>query len=214
MRASRSSSPGLFDVGRPRRFRIEIENRRTFGADDGALINRRQPAARPVADAVDRHALRIGERDVRRQILVFGPESVRDPRGDVRASADRQAGLRHPDRLLVVAVFGIHRADDGDVVGVLRDVRQNFGEFEAALAVFGELVRAAEQVARPLFVVVDFRGGRLAVVFGEFGLGVEQIDVAGTAVHEELDDGFRFWRMMRRSQFQVEFRRYACGFAE
>ena len=69
------------------------------------------------------------------------------------------------------------------------DVRQRLGELQARPAVPGEPVRAPEQVAGELLVVGHFLGRRLAVVLGEHRLGVEQIDVARAAVHEELDDG-------------------------
>ena len=69
-----------------------------------------------------------------------------------------------------------------------RDVRQRFGKLQAGPAVPGESVRTAEQVAGEFLVVGDLLGWGLTVVLCEHRLGVEQIDLAGPAVHEELDD--------------------------
>ena len=131
----------------------------------------------------------IGQHDVGRQVLILGAQPVGDPGGQGRPAGDRHAGVHRPDGLLVVAVQGEHRADHGEVIGVPGDVRQRLGELQARPAVPGEPIRAAEQVAGELLVVGHFLGRRLAVVFGEHRLGVEQIDVARPAVHEELDDG-------------------------
>jgi len=44
-----------------------------------ALINRRQPAGRPIANAVHGQSARVAQDDVGRQILSLGAESINDP---------------------------------------------------------------------------------------------------------------------------------------
>ena len=64
-------------------------------------------------------------------------------------------------------------------------------KLEPRLAVLGELERAPQQVAGQLLVVGDLGRGRLAVVLRQHRLGVEQVDMARPAVHEELDHRLR-----------------------
>ena len=63
----------------------------------------------------------IGQDDVGGQVLVLGPQAVGRPRADARPARDDQAGVHHPERLLVIAVLGVHRANHGDLVGVPSD---------------------------------------------------------------------------------------------
>ena len=44
---------------------------------------------------------------------------------------------------------------------------------------------------------------RLAMIFAEDGLGVEQVHLAWPTLHEKLNDGFGFWSCMRGPRFQV-----------
>ena len=73
-----------------------------------------------------------------------------------------------------------------------------------ALAVALELPRAAphrrfgEIDAIGLEPLRHLRRDRLAAVLGQFRLGIEGVDVAHAAVHEEVDHGFGARREMRR----------------
>lgn len=51
--------------------RVEIRNARLFGTNDGALIQRRQPAVAPVVHTEHGQAARIGEGHVSGQVLIF-----------------------------------------------------------------------------------------------------------------------------------------------
>ena len=111
-----------------------------------------------------------------------------------RGSAGRtaSAGVHQDLRRGVIERIAVHRLDDGDVVGHVGEVRQQLGQFRAALAVPGELELRAEQLG----VGVDERGAialeqigrrQLAVPFGQFRLVVEQFQVARPAGHEQVD---------------------------
>jgi len=73
-------------------------------------------AVGPVVDAVDRHARRIGEHEIRRQLLVLSPKPVSAPgteRRPARLDIARIQGS-HPGPVIVPA--GAHRTDGGAVV--------------------------------------------------------------------------------------------------
>jgi hypothetical protein len=89
--------------------------------------------------------------------------------------------------MFVVAVFREQGTDDGNLIGMTGDVRQRLRKLQAGLTVLVELVRALEQVAGDLLVIGHFLRRRLAVVFLQQRLGIEQVDVARPAVHEQLN---------------------------
>ena len=69
------------------------------------------------------------------------------------------------------------------------DLRKQLADFDAALAVLLKLPWGREQVARRCELKFRFRERkRPAVVFGEFWLVVERVDVRNSAVHEEKRD--------------------------
>ena len=114
---------------------------------------------------------RVGQHDVGRQVLVLGAQAVGHPRPEARPAGDDQAGVHHPERLLVVAVLGEHRADDGDLVGVAGDVRQRLGELQAGLAVLGEPERAPSRLPVSFSSSATSAGGALPSYFASIGLG-------------------------------------------
>ena len=106
-------------------------------------------------------------------------------------------------------VGGVHRADEGDVVHHAGEVRHHLRDPRAALAVPGELERAAHQgagVLDELDFARDLVEVRLAVVLVERRLGVEQVHLAGAAVHEQMDDRLGLGREVRRARLEVDRR--------
>jgi hypothetical protein len=103
----------------------------------------------------------------------------------------------------MVEGVGLHRLDDGDVVDDLRGVRQQLGQFSAALSVLGEpelgaqerRIRVDEGGAIPL----EQLGGRqLAVELGQLRLVVEELEMARRARLEHEDDALGLGREVRR----------------
>ena len=91
--------------------------------------------------------------------------------------------------------LGVHGADDGDVVCVGANVREDVGHFGAGLTVFLEFEFWPEEIVLGVdkggLVVLEEFGGRFgAIEPGEFGFVVEEIEVAGGSAHEEVDDVF------------------------
>ncbi len=90
----------------------------------------------------------------------------------------------------MIDAFGAHRADERQLVGDARRVRQNLGERHAALARRMKLERRGEQVSF-LFVKMNFQlaGIGLAVVPRQLRLAIEEIHLARPAMLEKANHG-------------------------
>ena len=89
-------------IGRP----LEIEDRVAFRAEERALIRRRQKAGAPV-ERPALHALRVAQHDVARQVLVFAPQAIGDPRPGRREARAGNARVDLIQGRHVVGRFGI-----------------------------------------------------------------------------------------------------------
>ena len=91
---------------------------------------------------------------------------------------------------LVIRIVGVHRADHAQVVDVPGDVRKQLADLDAAFAVPFERERRRQQLAALAAAVLRGQrlGQRFARVLGQFGLGIERIDVRRPAVHEQEDE--------------------------
>ena len=97
---------------------------------------------------------------------------------------------------------GVHRLDDGYVIDHLGKVRQQFGKFGAAPAVFGEFEFRAQQrrvrIDERRAVTFDqLVRGRFAVPFLERRFVVEQFEMARRPGHEKVDDALGLGREVR-----------------
>ena len=106
----------------------------------------------------------------------------------------------------MVEMGGVHGADHRDVICLLGQVRHHVGQLDTGLAVPLELEGRGHEAAR----FVDELDGagqipsrRLARVTLQGGLGIEQVHLAGSAVHEELNDGCRLGVEMRLARLEV-----------
>ena len=93
----------------------------------------------------------------------------------------------------MIGRVGDHGADEGQLVHLPGQMRQDFRQPDARLPVPGELEGAAHQ-GPGLFRVLHVGDGHLvqvglSVMLVQQGLGVEQVHLAGPAVHEEVNDG-------------------------
>jgi len=117
------------NLRRPGRLWLKMQHRQSFRPNRRALVNRRQPTARPVPGTIDRHSTRIRERNLRRQILTLSTRTVRHPRPDIRSTGNDQTRVRHPDRLFVISMLGKHRANH--TLLFRRQCRATFGHCTA-----------------------------------------------------------------------------------
>ena len=109
-------------------------------------------------------------------------------------------------RRLVREVRRVHGPDDGHIVDVFRRVRQKLGNFYPGFAVPGEFEWRRHQAtgfANGPDLGREVAAGWLAGILLERGLVIEQVDLAGTAIHEELNDRFGLVRVMGRLRFQI-----------
>lgn len=194
------SSVEIFEVGKvvllwdsaEMRSGVEVWDAGFLGADGGALIYRGQPALRPVAHAEDWQSARIREGDVRGQLLRFGAESVGEPAPESGTSRQNATGLERVDALAVVADSRFHASEERDFVNNLREVGQEFAYLDAGLPVFPKCPWAAEQLETCVGGIIEFEVGfeLLSVPSSQFRFWVEEIHVAGSALHEQGNHGF------------------------
>jgi len=167
---------------------IEVEDARFFGAQDGALVQARQPTVAPVVITVDRFTAGILEHHVGGQLVVFTAEAVGEPRAQAGPADDAwDARVDVTDGNLVAVVAGVHASDHAEIVGDLCGVRQQFAEVHTTLAVLLELPGAAEELAAGFVskAVMDAAAVFHTVATLQLGFGVGEIHVAWAAVHEQ-----------------------------
>ncbi len=96
----------------------------------------------------------------------------------------------------------VARPDHRDVVDAARDVREEVGDLDAALAVLLERPARAQQLGVALDQLVlglaELLGPPLPFELVQERLGIERLQVAGPAGHEQEDDRARLGREMGR----------------
>src|SRR5690348_12593779 len=91
--------------------------------------------------------------------------------------------------------FVIDGTDNGEIVGALCGEWEQIRDFQGRLAVLLELALGAQDDGLSEFAVLKIlvaETGRrmLPMQFREQRLGIESIDLAGAALHEQRDDAF------------------------
>lgn len=133
----------------------------------------------------------------------FGAESVGEPTPESGTSRQNASGLKRVDALTVVADSGLHASKECDVVNNLREVGQEFAHLDAGLPVFPKCPRAGEQLETCVGSIIELEVGfeLLSVPPSQFRFWVEEIHVAGSALHEQGNHGFgarlggrKFWK--------------------
>ena len=174
----------------------EIEHGIAAAAELDALIDSGEEAAAPAGVAAAGTFLAGTEDDEGRQVFRLAAQTIGDPSAHAGTAELHGAGVHQQLAGRVVEGVGDHRFHDGDVVDDLGEVRQQFGDFGAALAVLFELEFRAEQLGigideRGAIAFQEFGRRKSAVEFGELRLVVEKFKMAGRAGHEEEDDVLR-----------------------
>ena len=172
------------------------QHRLAARAELDALMHGRQKAAAPARLAAVGVVLAREQHDEARQVAVLAAEPVAEPRAQARPADHLVAGVHEDLRRRVIELRRPHRADDRDVVGDLREMRQQLRDLRARLAVPLELERRAEQLRRALdereaLALDELVGDVLAVVLRQLRLGIEEIELRRRAGHEEVDDALR-----------------------
>jgi hypothetical protein len=174
-----------------------------------ALIDRRQIAGAPEGLAAGRIGPAADQHDEPRQVLVLGPEAIRDPRAHRRAAIAGRAGVEKQLGWGVVELVGVHRLHDAQIVGDILQIRPQLAHFDPGLAMPRKLVWRAQHF-RPAGLQVDKRQplllqnrqqvvrAGLQVVLDQLGLIVPQIVLRRRARHVQVDHPFHFGRQRRR----------------
>ena len=120
-------------------------------------------------------------------------EAARAPTLASREAGLLAAALNKRDGRIVVDGIGVDAADERDVIGDLRSMRQDLGQLYPTLTMFRILELRAEQRRvwideRRAIPLEKFGRWQLSIAFGQFGLVVEQFQVAGSAGLEDVDD--------------------------
>jgi hypothetical protein len=101
----------------------------------------------------------------------------------------------------MVDAVGPARADDSQVVCTLSDVRQEIGDWQTALAIATKDTPGAQEwICRDLSTSCDTAKARregLSAQTLKVRFGIKGLQMAGPAVHEEVDDTSRPGREMR-----------------
>ena len=182
--------------------RRQIPDRLLVREDRRALIGRGHESRSPIARSVDDFARIVFQHHERGQVLVLGAQSVGDPRPQRRTAAQDGPGIHLADAVGVIQAVGPAGTNHGDVVDALGRVRQPVADPGAGLTVlfpsaFAGHQRRAVLAHRRNDRAKTFRQ-RLTRQLVQQRLGIEQIDVAGTAFHEQENDALGSRRMMGR----------------
>ena len=144
-----------------------------------------------------------GEHNISRQVAVFAAQPITQPRTDARPPGQLMAGLAKGDRRIVVDRLGMHRTDHRQLVGLFGQVRQQFAELHAALAVPPELKNGG--CHRKLLLAGGHRGEPLTfpdrirqiltAPIGNRRFGIKQIHLRRCPGLEQVNDPLRLGRV-------------------
>src|SRR5262245_10639490 len=192
---------------------------RVFGVErEGDAVVLRTEVVGPVPfHAAAAIGQRSAEDDELRQVVVQRAEAVVDPGADRgKVAIDTVAAGVKLKLRTVVAVFGPHGADNGQIVDAFADMGPPVADLDATLAAlpiadlqwenFGadeaivgierhDALVGPERRGKDVFVRRFF--DRLARVFVERGLGIKPFEVAGAADHKQPNNAFGFGSEVR-----------------
>ena len=131
---STSETTSVMSAARIAASGADVVDRRPLRMEDGRLMIGGEEAAGVIFEAASRDDAEA-EDDEARLVLVFAAEPVREPRAEAGTADDLMAGVHEDLRGRVIELRSLHRPDDGEIVDVLREVRQQVGHFGAGLAV-------------------------------------------------------------------------------
>lgn len=105
---------------------------------------------------------------------------------------------------VVIDLFGLHRANDRDIIRYRANLGKGLGDFLSRFAILFEIEDGAAcfqdgilQLGQLLTFSEGFRK-RLTIQFFQLGLVVQRLELAGTTRHTEMDDSFRPGFEMKR----------------
>ena len=161
---------------------------RAAGVDDRALMRHRQEAGTEVALLIVRQPLRVGQHHERREVVRLATERIADPRTETREAWQQEARVHQVASGTMDVRPRHHRHQERHVVHAHGQMRQQAAHPATALSALPELKGRLEHSARlaggRLDAFVCARVELLPVALDQFRFVIEQIDLAGAAVHE------------------------------
>jgi hypothetical protein len=190
---------------------LDVEHRVCAAAEGDAVVPRREEAALPHAreERLRRRAAGPArcEDNEARQIIVLAAEAVAQPRAKARAAGHLAAGHHKRAGRVVVDGVGVDAADDRELIGHLRRVREQLAHPRASLAVLGELEHGGRD--RQPRLAAGHRGDALAAADGvgqvlvevrfELRLVIPHVDLRRPAVHVQVDEPLGLGRVVRQA---------------
>ena len=156
---------------------------------------------------VRRAPLRIGvvrQHDESGQVLVLGAQPVGDPRADSRVTAEAIAGVDVVQGCRVVDGLRLEAAIEADIVHAVGEIAELGVDLYAELPRPAELERTPDEVplagVHARFELVALLDELGHVQVGELGLGIEGVDVARAAFHQQEDAVLGFGLVMPASR--------------
>jgi len=169
----------------------QVQDRRAVLAEAGALVGGGHEPGPPDAGPTGRLTVVVQQHDEARQVVAGRAESVGDPGAEAGPAGEDAAGVHLADAADVVQPVGPARADDAELVGVAADVgvpvRNRQPTVSVALPPASRRQQGVFRDSHRRDHPFDRFGQRLARQPVDLGLGIERVDVAGPAVHEQED---------------------------
>ena len=178
--------------------RLQVGDGGSLTAKAHSLMPSRQKAIRPIVRTARRQAAWIGQDDEGGQFVGLASQTVGKPRAHHGKSHQTKTrmGLENGGRMIAGA--GHHRADDGQLIGALGQMREQLGDPQAALASLLESPMALVQQTHLAKEDVGLFAARkrLAMIFLEGRFVIERIDLAESAGEKDLNRPLRLRRMV------------------
>ena len=161
---------------------------------------RRQKTVRPIDRPARWKPARIGQHDIRGEIVRLAAEAVTHPRPEYGEAVQPETGVGLKRRGRVIGRVGDHRANDCQLIRDARDVRKKVRDPQPALAALFELpiVLPKEADLPEERLGLLGRGERLAVILLEQRLVVERIEVTHPPAQEDVNHPLALRPQMRR----------------
>ncbi len=137
------------------------------------------------------------EHDVGGQVAVFGAQAVAQPAADTGHGGRQCPAVHQVHRGVVVGVVRVASLEHTDVVDDFRDFRKQVTDDHSAVASRCELPNRRQQSSGNPFGPQGGSFGALSLVGLQCRLGVEEVALVGTAVHEQLDDSLGLAAVVR-----------------
>ena len=160
-----------------------------LGVDAGTLINAGQERGLVIGGTAQGQAT-VAQRDEAGEVLVFGAESVDNPRAEAGFGDAQRAGVHEHRGDIVSGNVRPHGADHGEVVGEGTDFGEHLADFQAGTAHRGELKRRAHGHATA--------GKGFTIEGAEGGFGIPGVNVGGRTLGKDVDDALGFTGEVRR----------------